>query len=132
MAKEKNLDLIEVSALAKPPVARIMSFDKYRYQQEKKVKEQRKKQKGGEFKQVQISARAALHDLEIKSKKIEEFLGEGDTVEIIMVLRGREKAHKDWAREKFGEFMKMIKTEYQVISPIKPAMRGFMMRIIKK
>lgn len=132
LAKEKGLDLIEVSALAKPPVARIIAFDKFRYQYEKKLKQQRLKQKGSELKRVQISARAALHDLEIKTKKIEEFLGEGDTVKIILVLRGREKANKDWARGKFEEFIKMIKTEYQVISPIKPGMRGFMMKITKK
>lgn len=132
LAKEKGLDLIEISALAKPPVAKIMAFDKFRYQQAKKLKQQRLKQKGGELKRIQISARAAIHDLEIKVKKLEEFLTEGNQVEIVLVLRGRERANKDWAREKFEEFIKMIKIEYQVISPIKPGMRGFMMKITKK
>ena len=97
LAKEKGLDLIEIAPTAKPPVAKIMNYDKYRYQETKKLKKQRAQQKIQELKQVRISARAAEHDLKIKADKVNEFLAEGDIVEIHLIMRGREKAHKDWA-----------------------------------
>lgn len=132
LAKEKGLDLIEISPLAKPPVARIMSFDKFRYQQEKKLKQQKSKQRGGELKQVQISIRAARNDLEIKAKKVNEFLAEGDRVEIVLVLKGREKFNKDWAKEKFNEFLKMIDPEHKVVMEPKFGGKGMIMQIVKK
>jgi translation initiation factor IF-3 len=132
LAKEKGLDLIEISPLAKPPVSRIISFDKFRYQQEKKLKQQKLKQRGGELKQVQISVKAARNDLEIKAKKVNEFLAKGDRVEIILVLRGREKFNKDWAREKFNEFIKMIDPEHKVVMEPKFGGRGMVMQVIKK
>ena len=129
-AQEKGLDLIEVAPSAKPPVAKIMSFDKYRYQQEKKFKKQKAGQKTQEMKQVQISARIAAHDLATKTKQINKFLGEGHPVNIVMVLRGREKANKQWAGEKLKEFLTTI-NPHKVISPIKSAMRGMQVQISK-
>lgn len=129
LAKEKGLDLIEVSPSAKPPVARIMSFDKFRYQQEKKEKQQKGKQKGGELKQIQISIGEAKHDLERKAQKVNEFLEEGNRVEIMMVLRGREKGNKDWALGKLKEFLKIITPEHQVIMAPRFTGRGFAAQI---
>lgn len=129
---ESGLDLIEISPNAKPPVARIMSFDKYRYEQEKLLKKQRQAQKNTDIKVVQISARMAENDLKIKLKKLEEFFEEGHQVEISMRLRGREKANKDWARKKLEDFMKMIPTEYKIISPPKYGGNGFATQITKK
>lgn len=132
LAKEKRLDLIEIAPNAKPPVARLMSFDKFRYQQEKKLKKQRTQEKGQEMKQVQISIREAAHDLQMKAGRVNEFLNEEHPVEIFLVLRGREKANKDFAKEKLANFIKMIDPEHKVIMEPRFGGRGFIMQIIKK
>lgn len=132
LAKEKGLDLIEIAPMAKPPVAKIMNYDKYRYQEEKKLKKQRAGQKTIELKMVRISARAAEHDLQIKADKVNEFLNDGNVVEIQLVLRGREKANKDWARQKLLEFLKMIDPEHKVVMEPKYGMRGFSAQVAKK
>jgi translation initiation factor IF-3 len=133
LAKDKHqLDLIEISANAKPPVARIMSFDKYRYLEEKAEKKERQLQKATGIKQVQISVKAARNDLEIKLRKLHEFLEEGHPVEIAMRMRGREKGNKEWAEQKLKEFMDMITVEYKVVNPPKFAGRGMTAQIMKK
>ena len=131
LAKEKGLDLIEIAASAKPPVARIMSFDKFRYQQEKKLKKQRAQQKGQEMKQVQISIREAAHDLQMKADRVNKFMAEGNQVEIVMTLRGREKANKDFAKEKLNQFITMINPEHKVITEPKVGGRGIYMQVVK-
>ncbi len=134
LAIEKGLDLIEISPNANPPVARIMSFDKFRYEQEKKRKKERaqSKGKGDELKQVQISVREARHDLEIKLKRVEEFLNEGHPVTIALVLRGREKANRDFARMKLDDFLKLITVEYQTAMEPRWGMRGLNVQIVKR
>jgi len=132
LAKEKGLDLIEIVPNAKPPVAKIMSFDKFRYQEEKKLKKQKAQQKTQELKQVRISARAAEHDLQIKAEKVNEFLQEGHIVEIQLFLRGREKANKDWAKQKLYDFLKIINPEHKVLLEPKYGGRGFNAQVAKK
>ena len=132
LAQEKGLDLIEIVPTAKPPVSKIISFDKFRYQKEKEFKKQKAGQKTSELKQVQISARAGLHDLEVKSKKIDEFINDGDKVEIMLVLKGREKYNRDWARQKLKEFLQIIKTEYKIINDPKFGGKGLIMQITKR
>ena len=132
LAKEKGLDLIEIAATAKPPVAKIMSYDKYRYQEEKKIKKQRAGIKIQELKGVRISARAAEHDLRVKANKVNKFLNEGHIVEIQLVMRGREKANRDWAKQKLLDFVKMIIPEHKILLEPKYSFRGFNMQIVKK
>lgn len=132
LAKEKGLDLVEISPTANPPVAKIISFDKYRYQEEKKWKKQRARQKIQEMKQVQISVKEAEHDLEIKASRVNKFLDEGHKVEIVLVLRGREKAHQDFAKQKLKNFMKIVNPDHKVLMDIKYTGRGFNTQIIKK
>lgn len=132
MAKDKGIDLIEISPNAKPPVMKLMSFDKYRYQEEKKLKKQKAQQKTTELKQVRISGRAAKHDLEIKAQKVNEFLEEGNPVEIHLLLRGREKANKDWAKQKLVEFLQIINPEHKIIMEIRYGGRGFIVQVTKK
>lgn len=132
LAAERGLDLIEISGNATPPVVRLMSYDKWRYQQEKAEKKERQAQKTGGFKQVQISARAAQNDLMVRIRKLEEFLAEGAQVEIQMKLRGREKGNQAWAFGKLDEFLKMIPVEYKVISPPKVGGRGLQVYIAAK
>lgn len=132
LAKGKGLDLILIAPTAKPPVARVMSFDKYRYQLEKKLKKQRAHKKSQEMKQVQISIREALHDLQMKSDRVNQFLAEEHPVEILLTLRGREKANKDFAREKLANFLKMINPDHKVMTEPKFGGRGLNMQITKK
>jgi translation initiation factor IF-3 len=132
MAKEQGLDLIEISPNAKPPVARIMSFDKFRYLEEKAEKKERQAQKSAGMKTVQISARAAEHDLQISIKKLEEFLAEGHQVEIQMRLRGREKGNRPWAEERLKHFLSLISTEYRLVSQPRFGGRGMSAQIMNK
>ena len=131
-AQEKGLDLIEISPNAHPPVARMISFDKFRYQEEKKEKKQRKTEKTKELKQVRISPRAALNDLQIKARLAEEFINEGHKVEIQLYLRGREKVHKDWNRKKMNEFLQLITIPFRLSMEPKPGGRGMIAQIDKK
>ncbi|MEK7548874.1 MAG: translation initiation factor IF-3 [Patescibacteria group bacterium] len=132
LASDKGLDLIEIAPMVKPPVAKIISFDKFRYQKEKELKKQRGGQKISELKTVQISARAAKNDLETQAKKIEKFLNEGNKVEISLRLRGREKYNRDWARQKLNEFIAMIPVEYKIAMEPRFGGKGIVMQITKK
>ncbi len=132
LAKEKGLDLVEISPMTNPPVAKIISFDKYRYQEEKKFKKQRAAQKTQEMKQVQISVREAEHDLGVKATRVNKFLEEGHKVEVLLNLRGREKAHQDLAKQKLRDFMKIINPEHKILSDIKWTGRGFNIQVVKK
>jgi len=132
LAKEQGLDLIEIAPQATPPVVKIMSFDKFRYQKEKDDKKQQREQKSKDLKQVRISPRAAKNDLEIKIKRTEEFLEKGHRVEINLFLKGREKAHKDWGLKKMEEFLQMIKVPHQLAAPPRDAGRGYAVQIYKK
>lgn len=112
-------------------MAKVISFDKFRYQQEKEAKKQMAHKSGGELKQIRVSGRAAENDLKIKAKKIDEFLMEGNKVEINLVMRGREKANPQWAREKLNNFLTYIATPYKITSPQKAGGRGIFMQIAK-
>ncbi len=131
LAKQKGLDLIEIVPTANPPVVKIMSYDKYRYQEEKKAKKQRAAQKIQEFKQVQIGVRSAAHDLSVKAARVNEFMQAGHQVEIQLVLRGREKANRDWGKKKLLEFLTIIDPNHKVISEPRPGGRGFTVLVIK-
>jgi translation initiation factor IF-3 len=132
LAGEKGLDLVEIAAKAKPPVVRIISFDKFRYQKEKESKKQKKGTQGGDLKHIRITPRAAAHDLELKLKQTEEFLQKGHRLEINLFLKGREKAHKDWGRKKLEEFLAMITTPVTTTMEPRYAGRGFVTQIAKK
>ena len=115
-----------------PPVARLMNYDKYRYEEEKREKKERLAQKGTLAKQVQISVRAAKNDLIMKAKQAEKFLNEGRNVEIAIRLRGREKYNQPWVYQKLDEFLAMIPVEYKRISEPRFGGRGMSMQIVKK
>ncbi|MDD5547896.1 MAG: translation initiation factor IF-3 [Candidatus Pacebacteria bacterium] len=131
-AQESGTDLIEVSPNAQPPIAKLMSFDKYRYQEVKKLKKQKSLQKEQGNKQIRVGVKAALHDLQISADKINKFLEEKNVVDIQMTMRGREKANKDWAKQRLQEFMKLITVEHKVISDIKMGGYGLLVRIAPK
>lgn len=120
--------MILINESAKPPVAKIIDFDKFRYEREKELKRQYR-QRQLEGKQIQIGAKTAKHDLQVRLKKLEEFLTKGHRVEIQMVLRGREKANRDWARAKLQEFLDAIATPHRITRDIKPGGRGLTVQI---
>ena len=95
MALEKEMDLVEIAPNAKPPVCRIMDFGKFKYEQSKREKEARKKQKVISVKEVKIRPNIEEHDLEVKTKNAVKFLTEGDKVKVTLMFRGRELAHAD-------------------------------------
>ena len=108
LAREQEVDLVEVSPAAKPPVVKLLDFDKYRYQQEKAAQEARKRVKKVSIKNVRLSVRIGEHDLNFKAKKAVEFLGEGDKIKIDVVMRGREQAHPELAFELMDRFQTML------------------------
>ncbi len=95
MAREKGLDLVEVSPTANPPVCRIINYGKFLYQQSKRQHEARKHQKSMELKEVKFRPRTSEHDFEVKRGRIVEFLENGDKVKATISFRGRENAHRD-------------------------------------
>ena len=131
LAKERSLDLVEISPNANPPIAKIIDYGKFKYIQEKKEREQGKKQKEVGLKIVRIGLGTGTHDKEIKIKMAQEFLNEGDKVSLEMVLRGREKANKEFARKKFEEFVAMLGGGVVVDQPIKPGPRGLTIVVSK-
>ncbi len=99
MAREAELDLVEVAGAAVPPVCRIMDFSKFKYDQEKKEKEARKKQKVIHLKEVKYHPFIEENDYQVKLRGIERFLKEGDKAKITMVFRGREMNYVDKGRK---------------------------------
>jgi translation initiation factor IF-3 len=99
MAKGSNLDLVEISPAANPPVCKVMDFSKFLYEKEKQDRENRKKQKAGVLKEIRLNPRIATHDLQTKVKHIEEFLKEHNKVRVTVVFRGRENQHRNLGEE---------------------------------
>ena len=121
IADERKLDLVKIAPSAKPPVCRIMDYGKYKFDQAKKEKEARKKQKTVDVKELRLSPSIDTHDVQVKVKKANEFLKDGDKVKISIRFRGREIGHskvgmqimEDFAKatEEFGTVDKQPKME---------------------
>ncbi len=99
MAEEAGLDLVEISPNATPPVCKIMDFGKYKYEQQKREAEARKKQKTIEVKEVKFRPGTDTHDYEVKMRNVLKFLEGGDKVKITLRFRGREMAHQNLGRD---------------------------------
>jgi len=125
IAKENGLDLVEVSPKAVPPVCRIMDFGKFQYQKSRQERQNKSKQKKFEIKGIRLGVRTDDHDLNFKRNQTEKFLAKGNKVKIEIILRGREKAHQDLARENLINFLKSIVTDYKVEQDIKRFPGGF-------
>ena len=132
-ARERSLDLIQVTEKAEPPVCKIMDYGKYLYWQKKKEKEA-KHHRTGELKGIRLTFNISDHDLETRVHQAEKFLKEGDKVRIEMRLRGREKAHQDFAREKINKFLDILKasTPVKTERELKKQARGLTMIISKQ
>ncbi len=131
-AKEKGLDLVEIAPQAKPPVARIISFDKFRYQQGKEAKKKKQQQKAKEMKHVRITPRAAKNDLEMKAQQARKFLEKGHRLEINLFMRGREKANKKFGLQKLHEFLEMLEAPHEITMEPRYSGRGYTAQIVKK
>lgn len=94
-AFEAGLDLLEISPNAVPPVVKILDYGKYKYEQQKKANEARKKQKVVEIKEVKVRPNIDDHDYDVKMRAMKSFIGEGDKVKVTLRFRGREMAHQD-------------------------------------
>lgn len=111
MAKEHNLDLVEVAPNARPPVCRIMDYGKHQYKQKKQEQKHRKMQKQTEVKGIRISLRTSSHDLETKAKQAERFFKQRNLVKVSLVFRGREHAHQELGYKKMKEFIDILGEE---------------------
>ena len=107
-AYDKGLDLILISPNAQPPVCRIADYGRYRYEQEKREKEAKKKQNIIEVKEVQLSCRIETHDFETKVKHALRFLGEGNKVKVVLRFRGREMSHQEIGKEILERFREAV------------------------
>ena len=94
-ADDAALDLVEVSPKTDPPVCKVMDYGKYKYLQTKKSHGAKKKQASGQLKEVKLRPKTEEHDLQVKLRNIERFLGEGHKTKVSIVFRGREMAHKN-------------------------------------
>lgn len=94
-AKAQDLDLVEVAPNANPPVAKIINWGKYQYQQTKLAQKAKRKNKTQGIKQIRFGLKIGEHDLNIKLKKVRQFLEDGDKVKLSMMFKGREIAHKE-------------------------------------
>lgn len=99
MAEEVGLDLVEISPNANPPVCKIMDFGKFKYEQQKKQNEAKKKQRIIEIKEVKFRPNIDTHDYDVKMRNVTRFLEDGDKVKVTLRFRGREMAHQELGRE---------------------------------
>ena len=110
MAEEKGFDLVEVSPGAKPPVVKMMDYGKYKYEQQKKAAEARKRQKVIEIKEIKMRPTIDDHDYDTKMKAMRRFFDEGDKVKVTLRFRGREMAHQNIGMELLTRIQKETDT----------------------
>lgn len=107
-ADEEGLDLVLISPNAEPPVCKIINYGKFKFEQAKKLKEQRKAQKVIEIKEVQLSMTIEKHDLEVKAKHANRFLEMGDKVKVSIRMKGRQQARPELGIEVMNKFYEMV------------------------
>ncbi len=132
IAKEKNLDVIQVTEKVEPPVCKLGEYGKYLYQLGKKEK-QSKKQTGGELKEVRLTFNISPHDMETRATQAAKFLLRGDRVRLTVRLRGREKAMGNFTKEKVNQFLEITKqkTPLKIERGVQMEPRGLSMIITK-
>ncbi|HMP67515.1 MAG TPA: translation initiation factor IF-3 [Candidatus Paceibacterota bacterium] len=132
-ARLVNLDLIEISPNAVPPVAKIADYGKFLYEQKKKQKQAKSKSHTVEIKSIQIKLGTDENDLSIKARKVSEWLIEGHRVKIELFLIGRTKYMEfDFLKERLNRILKIITVEYKIAVPIKKDPKGLSVIIEKK
>ncbi|MBA3468210.1 MAG: translation initiation factor IF-3 [Herpetosiphonaceae bacterium] len=122
MARERDLDLVEVAPTASPPVCRLMDYGKFRYEQTKKEREARKNQKQVELKEIRMKPRTDTHDLQVKANSARRFLEDGHKVKFSVRFRGREIAHPEIGRDMLEQLSEDLR-EYATVDQ-RPALEG--------
>jgi len=128
MAREAELDLVEVNSKTRPPVCRIMDFGRYKYEQSKKAHESRQKQHRSKLKIVRLRPKTDPHMLEIRVAKAREFLERGDKVQLMILFRGREMAHQEMGYNHCKEVAKRLEDIAKVEQS--PRMEGRRMHML--
>ncbi len=132
-ARNQGLDLIEISPLAVPPVGKIMDYGKYQYDEKKKVKVSKAKAKTSELKTVQVKIGTGEHDLELKAKRVSEWLGEGNRVKIDLYLIGRSKYMDfNFLKERLERILKLITVDYKIAQEAVKGPKGLTVIVEKK
>jgi translation initiation factor IF-3 len=119
IAEERELDLVEIAPQAKPPVCKIVDFGKYRYEQQKREKAQRKSQQQGQLKEVRLHPRTDTHDVQFKVRHAKDFLGEGHKVKFTVVFKGREITRKEVGRELLQEIIDLLVDDAKIDQPMR-------------
>jgi len=128
LAREAGLDLVEVAPTAVPPVVKILDYGKFRFENEKRIRDSKKKQKLLKLKEIRMQPKIDDHDLDFKSKHIKEFLSEGNKVKVTIRFRGRELAHTELGFDVMKDVLSRIEGEYVMDKP--PAMEGRFMSMV--
>ena len=128
VARSKQLDLVEIVPGQTPPICKIINYSKYRYEQEKKDKEARKHRRIGQLKEVRMRSTIGEHDLDVKSRHIQEFLETGRKVKVTVNFRGRETSHADLGRK----VLETIKENFSSIASCEqePRLEGHRMTML--
>ena len=134
LAKSKGLDLIQVTEKVVPPICKIADYGKYLYSLQKKEKKIKANTKESKLKEIQLGFNISPHDIEIRAKRAEKFLKDGDKVKVGLTLKGREKAMGGFAKKKMEFFIEEVNKliEIKIEREIKREIRGFTMIISKK
>ena len=123
IADEKGLDLVEVSPTAKPPVVKIIDYGKFKYMQQKKANEAKKKTATVQLKEIQLRPNIESHDLETKLKRAYKFLDQGDKIKMVLQFRGREMSYRENGMKKFRAIIDKVE-EYGAVVESEPKMVG--------
>jgi len=132
MADEKRMDLVKISPTAKPPVCKIMDYSKFRFDQSKKEKEARKKQRTADVKEIRLSPNIDTHDVEVKVKKALGFLKDGDKVKVSIRFRGRELGRTEMGYGIMNDFAQKVSEVGQIDRPPKMEARSMAMFLTPK
>lgn len=132
MSEDRGLDLVKIAPQATPPVCKLMDYGKYRFEQTKREKEQRKNQKTIEIKEVRLSATIDLHDMEVKAKACKKFLQNGDKVKVSIRFRGRQATHGEIGLDVMNAFYEMVKDNAAIDRPAKQEGRNMFMILTPK
>jgi translation initiation factor IF-3 len=114
LAEAKEMDLVEVSPKAQPPVCKILDYGQFKYQKEKEAKKRKAQSAEVELKGIRLSVRIGVGDLQVRLKQALKFLEKGDKVKVELPLRGREKAHRNVAQQVMENFLEQIKETYPI------------------
>ena len=128
LAREQGLDLVEVAPLANPPVVKILDYGKFKFENEKKVRDSKKKQKLLKLKEIRMQPKIDDHDLDFKSKHIRGFLADGNKVKVTVRFRGRELAHTELGLEVLKDVLARLDGDY--VLDKNPAMEGRFMPMV--